>query len=202
MVTGELGPVGVVGGEVVGDDDGAGVQGVERRSAPDLAGDLVDGRFCTHPHLRSSPRRGARRGPTSRSGRGPAHGDDRREVQAGHPHGDRGYPADGGCGGAGHQPHHTLRHLKTTRPDGLATARPTSSVSAPAAPVARASTARRSGRACPSCGFESSTLEDAAQLRADLGVRWLHPDPETPGGVVEARCVRPAGLDRRRCWCR
>lgn len=27
-------------------------------------------------------------------------------------------------------------------------------------------------------------------LRADLAVRWLHPDPRTPGGVVEARHCR------------
>lgn len=28
------------------------------------------------------------------------------------------------------------------------------------------------------------------QLRADLAVRWLHPDPTTPGAVVEARHCR------------
>jgi RNA polymerase subunit RPABC4/transcription elongation factor Spt4 len=48
----------------------------------------------------------------------------------------------------------------------------------------------RSARVCPSCGYEPATREEAALLRADLAVLWLHPDPEHPGAVVEARHCR------------
>lgn len=51
-------------------------------------------------------------------------------------------------------------------------------------------------RSCPSCGLEPRTREEAAQLRADLAVRWLHPDPENPGLVVRAwhcRACHPRG---------
>jgi len=81
------------------------------------------------------------------------------------------------------------RHLKTTRPEGI-TPTPVSGAPAPAAPVLVSPTTGRSSRACPSCGLEPSTREEAAQLRADLAVRWLHPDPNNPGSVVEGRHCR------------
>ncbi|UZJ27040.1 recombinase family protein (plasmid) [Rhodococcus antarcticus] len=79
------------------------------------------------------------------------------------------------------------RHLKTQPAmTPAAAAAPTPVVAVP--PVAAG--AGRSSRACPSCGLEPSTRAEAAQLRADLAVRWLHPDPTTPGAVVEARHCR------------
>ncbi len=80
------------------------------------------------------------------------------------------------------------RHLNTTGPTRPA---PTPS---PALPPVAVSVApgggERSARACPSCGLEPATREEAAQMRADLAVRWLHPDPATPGAVVEGRHCR------------
>ena len=80
------------------------------------------------------------------------------------------------------------RHLKTTP-----LAKPAASAALPrlasVVPVV-SGVGERSGRGCPSCGLEPSTRAEAAQLRADLGVRWLHPDPTTPGAVVEARHCR------------
>jgi DNA invertase Pin-like site-specific DNA recombinase len=83
------------------------------------------------------------------------------------------------------------RHLKTTRPDGAgAVAGPVPVVvRAEQVPVASV-VGERSGRACPSCGHEPGTREEAMQLRADLAVLWLHPDPTTPGGVVGGRHCR------------
>jgi len=91
------------------------------------------------------------------------------------------------------------RHLKTTRPNGVVAASPSrapvAAVVVPVAPVV----GERSARACPSCGHEPVTREEAVQLRADLAVLWLHPepDPDDPGAVVEARHCRacqPRGL--------
>jgi hypothetical protein len=48
----------------------------------------------------------------------------------------------------------------------------------------------RSARACPSCGDEPKTREEAMALRADLAVQWLHPDPQSMGSVVAARHCR------------
>ncbi len=80
------------------------------------------------------------------------------------------------------------RHLKTTSVTGTAPA------STPALPPVVVSVApgvgERSSRACPSCGLEPGTRQEAAQLRADLAVLWLHPDPDNPGAVVEARHCR------------
>ena len=84
------------------------------------------------------------------------------------------------------------RHLKTTRPNGVVAASPSrapvAAVVVPVAPVV----GERSARACPSCGHEPVTREEAVQLRADLAVLWLHPepDPDDPGAVVEARHCR------------
>ena len=80
------------------------------------------------------------------------------------------------------------RHLKTTRPNGVA---PTplprvAPVVVPVAPVV----GEWSSRACPACGHEPATREEAAQLRADLAVRWLHPDPDNAGAVIQARHCR------------
>jgi len=73
------------------------------------------------------------------------------------------------------------RHLKTTRPNGVAPS-PLPSL----APVV----GERSARACPSCGHEPATREEAVQLRADLAALWLHPDPDNLGSVVQARHCR------------
>jgi len=81
------------------------------------------------------------------------------------------------------------RHLKITRAEGTAVVATPSP--APTAPVATvAATVGRSVRACSSCGHEPVTREEAVQLRADLAVLWLHPDPENPGSVVQARHCR------------
>ncbi len=75
------------------------------------------------------------------------------------------------------------RHLKTTRPDG------TVSAVVPPPVVMRSEEGPVVGersRACPSCGHEPVTREEAVQLRADLAVRWLHPDPDNSGAVVKA----------------
>ncbi len=79
------------------------------------------------------------------------------------------------------------RHLETTRPDG------TVSAVVPTPVVVRSQQMPVVGersRAYPSCGHEPFTREEAVQLRADLAVLWLHPDPENPGAVVEARHCR------------
>jgi DNA invertase Pin-like site-specific DNA recombinase len=78
------------------------------------------------------------------------------------------------------------RHLKTTPAAGTAPASTPALPPVAAAPVV----GERSGRACPSCGVEPSTRQEAAQLRADLAVRWLHPDPDAPGAVIEAQHCR------------
>ncbi len=80
------------------------------------------------------------------------------------------------------------RHLKT-QPTIRSAAAPTP-VPATAPATAPAASSVRSSRACPSCGLEPATREEAAALRADLAVLWLHPDPATPGAVVEARHCR------------
>ena len=81
------------------------------------------------------------------------------------------------------------RHLKTTSPSAAAAA---VSASVVPASVARSVVGERAGRACPSCGHEPATREEAMALRADLAVLWLHPDPDpdNPGAVVEARHCR------------
>jgi len=86
------------------------------------------------------------------------------------------------------------RHLKTQ----LTTALPPTPAAGPvaAAPSPVVASAMRSARACPSCGLEPSTRAEAAQLRADLAVLWLHPDPNIPGAVVEGlhcRACHPRG---------
>ena len=89
------------------------------------------------------------------------------------------------------------RHLKTTRPGGVAAASPSRApVAVPVVPVVPV-VGERSARACPSCGHEPATREEAVQRRADLAVLWLHPDPDNTGAVVEARHCRachPRGL--------
>jgi DNA invertase Pin-like site-specific DNA recombinase len=78
------------------------------------------------------------------------------------------------------------RHLKTTP-----LAKPEASAPPPLAPVVPV-VGERAVRACPSCGREPGTRAESAQLRADLAVVWLHPDPDpaTPGSVIEARHCR------------
>ena len=85
------------------------------------------------------------------------------------------------------------RHLKTTSPSAAAAA---VSASVLPAPVARSVVGERAGRACPSCGHEPATREEAMALRADLAVLWLHPDPDNPTLVTEAhhcRACQPHG---------
>jgi hypothetical protein len=80
------------------------------------------------------------------------------------------------------------RHLKTTPSAGVSLTPVLSPVAVlmPVVPVV----GERSARACPSCGQEPGTRDEAMQLRADLAVLWLHPGPEEPGSVVEARHCR------------
>lgn len=89
------------------------------------------------------------------------------------------------------------RHLKTTPPTPPTAAAGAVPASVVAAPVAGSVVGERSVRACPSCGHEPVTRAEVMQLRADLAVLWLHPDPGTPGAVVEARhcrsCRQPTG---------
>ncbi len=80
------------------------------------------------------------------------------------------------------------RHLKT-QPAVKSAAVPTP-VPAPPLATTPAAGSVRSARACPSCGLEPGTREEAAALRADLAVHWLHPDPGVSGAVVEARHCR------------
>jgi DNA invertase Pin-like site-specific DNA recombinase len=80
------------------------------------------------------------------------------------------------------------RHLKATQSTEVASA---PAPSLPPVVVPRASVVgERSVRACPSCGDEPTTREEAMALRADLAVQWLHPDPESMGSVVAARHCR------------
>jgi len=80
------------------------------------------------------------------------------------------------------------RHLKTTRPHGVAPT-PVPSPAPEVVPIQPVA-GERSARAYPSCGHEPVTREEAVQLRADLAVLWLHPDPDNPGSVVQARHCR------------
>ncbi len=83
------------------------------------------------------------------------------------------------------------RHLKTQPPTRHVVAPTPTPTPTPAVAVLAVPTgAVRSVRVCPSCGLEPRTREEAGQLRADLAVRWLHPDPVNPGLVVQARHCR------------
>ncbi len=44
--------------------------------------------------------------------------------------------------------------------------------------------APRTTRACPNCGHEPTTREEATTQRADLAVTWLSPDPDRPGRLL------------------
>ncbi|NLE82027.1 MAG: recombinase family protein [Rhodococcus sp.] len=44
--------------------------------------------------------------------------------------------------------------------------------------------ARKTSRACPSCGHEPATRSEAAHQRADLAVTWLYRDPAVPGETI------------------
>ncbi len=44
--------------------------------------------------------------------------------------------------------------------------------------------APRTPRACPSCGHEPTTREEATTQRADLAVTWLSTDPDRPGQLL------------------
>ncbi len=79
------------------------------------------------------------------------------------------------------------RHLKTQPAIKATASSALTPAPASAEPALSVSAACAAARACPSCGLEPSTRGEAAALRADLAVRWLHPDPSVPGAVVEAR---------------
>jgi len=50
--------------------------------------------------------------------------------------------------------------------------------------------APRTSRACPSCGHDPTTREEATTQRADLAVTWLCTDPGRPGQVLTRRHCR------------
>jgi len=50
--------------------------------------------------------------------------------------------------------------------------------------------APRTSRACPGCGHEPSTREEATTQRADLAVTWLCADPHRPGQLLPRRHCR------------
>jgi len=50
--------------------------------------------------------------------------------------------------------------------------------------------APRMSRACPSCGHDPRTREEATTQRADLAVTWLCADPDRPGQVLTRRHCR------------
>jgi len=70
------------------------------------------------------------------------------------------------------------RHLKAQSSTGPT---PTPDTGPAAAPPPVVATAARSQRACPSCGYEPVTREEAVQLRADSRCCGCIPIPTTPG---------------------
>jgi len=62
-------------------------------------------------------------------------------------------------------------------------------VTPPSPPSAR-TPANRTSRACPSCGHDPTTREEATTQRADLAVIWLNADPDRPGQVLPRRHCR------------
>ncbi len=78
------------------------------------------------------------------------------------------------------------RHLQTTQSDGTL---PTPARAPGLVPVVLV-VGERSLRVCSSCGDEPGTRQEEVALRADLAVRWLRPDPDNPGSVLEARHCR------------
>jgi len=50
--------------------------------------------------------------------------------------------------------------------------------------------APRTSRACPSCGHDRTTREEATAQHADLTVTWLSTDPDRPGRVLTRRHCR------------
>ncbi len=56
----------------------------------------------------------------------------------------------------------------------------------------------RTPRTCPSCGYEPSTRAEAAHLRADLAVIWLHPHLGDLGSVIARSHCRHVPRHARR----
>lgn len=81
-------------------------------------------------------------------------------------------------------------HLKKTdiKPSEAETPTTATSVEPP-------TTARRTARACPTCGHEPTTRAEAVNQRADLAVTWLHLDPDEPGRVVARQHCRSCQPD-------
>jgi len=50
--------------------------------------------------------------------------------------------------------------------------------------------APRTSRACPGCGHEPTTREEATTQRADLAVTWLRTDPNRPGRLLPRQHCR------------
>jgi hypothetical protein len=88
--------------------------------------------------------------------------------------------------------------------------RPTSSHHTPGAPTAAVGPpaveisppAARSRHACPTCGHEPASREEAAQQRADLAVTWLQLDKHGDLATAHhcATCA-PSGAGRRSGLC-
>jgi len=61
---------------------------------------------------------------------------------------------------------------------------------ATSSPPGSPTSAPRMSRACPSCGHDPKTREEATAQRADLAVTWLCADPDRPGQVLTRRHCR------------
>jgi len=61
---------------------------------------------------------------------------------------------------------------------------------ASAPPSAEPASAPRTSRACPGCGHEPTTREEATTQRADLAVTWLCTDPHRPGRLLPRQHCR------------
>lgn len=81
---------------------------------------------------------------------------------------------------------HLAKDTVGTRPHAQTTVTPP-----PTSPPPEASPPTpRTGRACPSCGHDPTTREEAAAQRADLAVTWLCADPDQAGQILTRRYCR------------
>ncbi len=61
---------------------------------------------------------------------------------------------------------------------------------ATSSPPGSPTSAPRMSRACPSCGHDPTTREEATAQRVDLAVTWLCTDPDRPGQILTRRHCR------------